>query len=155
MSILNINEEVFQLRAVDFMEDPNHDLDVSIWAAGPNRRLTTYTQEMVDMNTWVLEKTEAIRKQILELDVVKPNGRQIRKILKNVLGINLSVRVNKYTYKDDDIVHAYYDIASNSERAFADRDSHIESDKLRYSINSIRIVINYPKMIIPAQGLKF
>lgn len=155
MSILNINEENFKLRVIDFMENPDEDLDVSIWTTGLNRNndqvAPAWGHAMIhdlykDMNTWTAKVTNEIRTRILELAMVMPSGRDIRKILKDVLGVDLSVRAGKYMI--DGGTQIYYDIATNNKRAFADRFCRIETDKLPYKINSIRIAMRFPKVII-------
>lgn len=155
MSILNINEEQFKVRAIDFMDNPDHDIEVRIWAALPSDKRAVVNKEINDMRVWVYEKSQAIRDQILVLDSIKPTGREIRKILKNVLGINLSVRVRKYMFRDN-VVQAYYDIAANAKNAFADRICYIMNNgTIPYNINSISINISYPKMTVPEEGLRF
>lgn len=155
MSILSINEETFQLSMMDFMEDPNRNLDVDIWAAHRGWEPGSYADAMSDMHHWTTEMTRKVRSRILALGVIKPTGRQIRKILKDVLGLNLSVRVHKYMFREQGTVHAYYDIAANANPAVAYRIDKISDPSLPYDIQHIRLIINYPKMNVPKEGLKF
>ena len=156
MSILSINEETFKLRAIDFMEDPNKNFDCTIWPAARDLTYCNYQEKMLTMHQWTTEKTQEIRDRVLALESIKPTGHQIRKILKDVLGINLSVRVNKYMFRDQGTVSAYYDIAEITNPVTGDRsDYHIDNPALPYIINSIRLVLYYPKMNVPEEGLKF
>ena len=151
MSVLGINEEKFSLRAIDFMTNPETDCDINIWAITTDSK--GFSQS--EVNAWANKKTEFIRSQILGLNTIKPTGHQIRKILKEALGVNLSVHSNKYIFRQPESVYAVYDISSNYERLFADRVCVIKSDNLPCTINSIRITMYYPKMNVPAEGIKF